>query len=112
MMRFGRPVRLPAIVFGTIVIGWLCLQGQLRGLYDWPFGLALMVLSNVVLLTALTWRVGLSLERSEHSLEGALEEIRDLNRNLERRVEERTREVVLAKEEDRPLKAGFGQGDR
>lgn len=65
---------LPAIVLVPIVMGWFRLQGELRGFYGPPFGVALMVLSNVVLLTTLTWRVVSSLQRSELSLQNALKE--------------------------------------
>jgi len=65
---------LPAIVLVPVVIGWFRLEGELRGLYDPPFGVALMVLTNVVFLAALTWRVVSSLQRSELGLQNALKE--------------------------------------
>ena len=89
---------LPPIVLAPIVIGWFRLEGQIRGLYDTSFGFALMVLSDVILLSIFTWRVVSSLDRSELHLRSAMKEIRELNDTLERRVDERTKEVVLAKE--------------
>jgi len=62
--RMLRHVWLPGagIVF---VLGWLRLQGQLIGLYDTVFGLALMVTLAISVLTGLAWRYARVLDRTD-----------------------------------------------
>ncbi|HXG55778.1 MAG TPA: PAS domain S-box protein [Vicinamibacterales bacterium] len=56
---------VPAIVFLPVTLGWLRLLGQRAGLYDTPFGIALLVVGSVGALTLVTWRVAASLQESE-----------------------------------------------
>jgi PAS domain S-box-containing protein len=46
---------LPVIVLMPLVLGWLRLQGQLRGLFDTAFGTSLLVFTLIGLLAALLW---------------------------------------------------------
>jgi diguanylate cyclase (GGDEF)-like protein/PAS domain S-box-containing protein len=46
---------LPTAIVAPILLGWIRLWGQRAGLYDTPFGLALMVLSLITTLTTLIW---------------------------------------------------------
>lgn len=89
---------LPVFVLAPIAIGWLRLQGELRGYYDTAFGLSLSVLSTVVLVTIFTWRFAVRLDRTDRGLRSSVEEIAKLNENLEGRIEVRTKELALAKD--------------
>ncbi|MEW6324940.1 MAG: ATP-binding protein [Nitrospirota bacterium] len=58
--------RLLPIAFGvTIVIGWLRLQGELGGLYDSRFGVALFAISNVTILALAFWWYAGRLDQSD-----------------------------------------------
>lgn len=46
---------LPAAVIIPAVLGWLRWQGQLRGYYDAPFGLTILVSSTIVVFSVLIW---------------------------------------------------------
>lgn len=48
---------LPAAILLPLVIGWLRTIGQRKGLYDTAFGRALLLLTLIVLFTAIVWRV-------------------------------------------------------
>jgi GAF domain-containing protein len=58
---------VPAIIAVPIFLGWLRVVGERAGLYDSSFGVALLVLSNVIGLGSLTWFVAVSLQRAELS---------------------------------------------
>lgn len=81
---------IPVAIFG---LGVLRLLGEKQGLYDGRFGLALMVvlcMAFATLLVALTARV---LYRVDLRRKQAENEILALNESLERKVDERTREL-------------------
>lgn len=61
---------LPAAFCVPVILGWLRWQGQLHGLYDQAFGLALFASSNVVVFALLMWTSANLLNRldSERSL--------------------------------------------
>ncbi len=46
---------LPVVFIFPVVLGWIRLQGQLLGLYDTAFGLAIMVMSLTGVLTLAVW---------------------------------------------------------
>jgi len=46
---------LPAALVVPIALGWLRWQGQLRGYYDTPFGLAIFTSANVAVFLFLVW---------------------------------------------------------
>jgi signal transduction histidine kinase/CheY-like chemotaxis protein len=54
-------VMLPTTIGLPIVVGWLRTLGQKYGLYDTQFGRALLLLSLIVMFTAIVWRVALRL---------------------------------------------------
>lgn len=56
---------LPAAVFVPVAVGWLRWQGELRGLYGTPFGLALFATSNVVVFAYLIFTAGQRLNAIE-----------------------------------------------
>jgi PAS domain S-box-containing protein len=56
---------LPAVIVLPILLGWLRLQGQLAGWYEFEFGLAIYALTIVVLLAGLVWWMSAALVRSE-----------------------------------------------
>jgi len=56
---------LPAAVLVPLVLGWLRLEGQRRGLYGTEFGVALYTVTTAGVLTALTWWGASQLHRSD-----------------------------------------------
>jgi diguanylate cyclase (GGDEF)-like protein len=46
---------LPAVIGFPIIIGWLRLEGQRRNFYDNELGVALIVVSHILLFTTLVW---------------------------------------------------------
>jgi predicted signal transduction protein with EAL and GGDEF domain len=76
------------------VLGWVRVEGQNLGLYDWHFGLALMVLISMAVCTiAVAW-TAITLQRVDISRKLAEAEILSLNVGLELRVQERTQELA------------------
>lgn len=82
---------LPAILF---VLGWVCLQGQLHGLYDTRFGLALMVLFSTTVCIVAVASTAITLQKVDLTRKRAEAEILSLNVGLELRVQERTHELA------------------
>ena len=81
---------LPVILF---VLGWLRLKGEQAGWYEFNFGLALMVLMSIsVCVIAVAW-TAVVLHKTDLTRLHAERRIRSLNAGLERRVEERTKEL-------------------
>ena len=69
--------RLLLPVIGIVpLLGWLRLFGQQAGLYTTEFGLSLMVLLCIVIITTMIWLVAASLNRKDIKNEQALELIR------------------------------------
>ncbi len=60
----ARRVLPPAIVF-PVLIGWLRLRGELAGYFGERFGVALMVVSTIVIVATLIWWSASSLRRME-----------------------------------------------
>ncbi|MBA2269066.1 MAG: PAS domain S-box protein [Chthoniobacterales bacterium] len=68
---------LPAVIFVPVVLGWLRLKGEQAGFYDTELGVALMVLSSIVIFAVL---VGLSarlLYRTDIERARVVEELRE-----------------------------------
>jgi signal transduction histidine kinase len=88
---------LPPAILVAPVLGWLRLLGQRAGLYSLEFGTALLVISYMVVLSALIWwAAGFvrteSLDRaeSEERMESDKKRAKEETTFLERRVTERT----------------------
>jgi diguanylate cyclase (GGDEF)-like protein len=82
---------LPGVLF---VLGWIPLEGQLLGLYDTRFGLALMVLLSITVCIVAVASTANTLHTVDLTRRRAEEEVLSLNAGLERRVQERTRELA------------------
>jgi diguanylate cyclase (GGDEF)-like protein/PAS domain S-box-containing protein len=89
---------LPAIFFVPILLGWICLQGELDGMYGIQLGLALYATVNIAVFAILVWLNTLRLNKEYDQRSRAEIEIRLLNAELEGRVAERTRCLELLSE--------------
>lgn len=95
---------LPAVLVVPLVVGWLRLQGQRAGWYGTEAGVALVALTNALLVGALVWFTAVTLHRTDLRRRRAEGELRALALRLENiREQERTavaREIhdVLAQE--------------
>lgn len=56
---------LPMALIAPFLIGWLHIQGELRGLYQTQFGVALVALTYVVLFAVFIWRTAEQLRLSD-----------------------------------------------
>ncbi len=59
---------MPTVLVAPIAFGWLGLQGERLGIYDASFGIALLVLSLIVLLSAVLWRGLATIARHDAAL--------------------------------------------
>jgi diguanylate cyclase (GGDEF)-like protein len=87
---------LPLIPLLLFVIGWLCLQGELRGYYDTRFGLALMVTVNSLVMIVLVWQIARVLYNVDLQRRQAQEQAAVANAGLERAVKDRTADLEAA----------------
>ena len=90
---------LPTLPVMLFVFGWLCLKGEQAGLYEFNFGLALMVLLSISVCVIAVARTAIALHKSDLTRKRAETKIRSLNAGLERRVEERTKELSRLSEQ-------------
>jgi PAS domain S-box-containing protein len=89
---------LPAIVLIPILLGWICLRGEIAGMYGMELGLGLQTTVNIVVFAALVWWNARRLNKEYDQRSQAEVEIRALNAALERRVAERTKSLELLSE--------------
>ncbi|MBI3886462.1 MAG: response regulator [Opitutae bacterium] len=88
---------LPVVLVLPLAIGWLRLQGQIHGLYDTLFGLALVTIGNIVGLVLVVLWTARRLERVDGARVQAEAELRRANEQLEQRVSERSAELAMQK---------------
>jgi diguanylate cyclase (GGDEF)-like protein/PAS domain S-box-containing protein len=84
---------LPAVFFVPVLLGWICLRGEIAGLYGIEMGLALYATVNIVVFAVLVWWNAGTLNKEFDQRSQAEKEIRELNAALEGRVAERTRSL-------------------
>jgi signal transduction histidine kinase len=89
---------LPAIFLIPILLGWICLRGEIAGMYGMELGLALQASVNIVVFASLVWWNARRLNKEYDQRSQAEVEIRELNAALEGRVAERTRSLELLSE--------------
>ena len=76
--------RLLPFAFGVpLALGWLRLQGELRGFFGPEVGLAMFAISNILIFSVLIWRTALWLNRSEVALRSSTQEVVDLKSALD-----------------------------
>lgn len=83
---------LPAAVFVPLIIAWVLILGQRKGLYGTEFGIGLMVVSNTVIFIALIWwssQTFHKLNASRESAEAEFEQERFLLRSLMKHATDR-----------------------
>ena len=85
---------LPAIFFIPLLLGWVCLKGQSAGMYSPELDLALFATANIVVFAVLIWLSALKLNAENDQRSEAELEIRAMNEDLEKRVEERTKTIL------------------
>jgi PAS domain S-box-containing protein len=93
----ARRLWLAAVVI-PFVLGWLRLEGERAGWYDTAFGVSLSSAVMAVLFLALIWRDAGLLSATDLEKQQAAEKLRQLNEELERRVEQRTEDLAAASE--------------
>jgi diguanylate cyclase (GGDEF)-like protein/PAS domain S-box-containing protein len=81
---------LPAVFFVPIFLGWMCLRGQIAGLYGTELALALSSSCNVVVFAVLVWFSARQLNAEWGQRNLAELAIRELNAELEARIARRT----------------------
>jgi PAS domain S-box-containing protein len=89
----------PQAVAVLVALGGLLVAGQRAHFYGQEFGLSLMVVGSVCVLTFLIWQTAISLHQTDRLRTAAEDALRELNQELEDRVRQRTQQ--LASEEER-----------
>lgn len=74
---------LPAALFITPLLGWLRILGERAGYYDTEFGVALSVMLNLMIFSALIFLSCLSLDKTDHELKKKTQATEDANKELE-----------------------------
>jgi len=86
----------PLSVGVLLLLGWLRLVGEGAALYDTHVGVSLHVFASCVLMGTVIWTSAHSLSRVDGERRRAADALRLANDGLERRVQERTAELVGA----------------
>ncbi len=86
----------PVSVGALVLLGWLRLLGGRLGLYDTHVGVSLHVFVSCVLIGTVIWTSARSLSRADGERHRATEALQHAHDGLERRVQERTADLVSA----------------
>jgi signal transduction histidine kinase/CheY-like chemotaxis protein len=86
----------PVSVGALLLLGWLRLVGEGAALYDTHVGVSLHVFASCVLMGTVIWTSAHSMSRVDGERRRAADALRLANDGLERRVQERTAELVGA----------------
>ncbi|PIK72338.1 hybrid sensor histidine kinase/response regulator, partial [Methylobacterium frigidaeris] len=89
---------LPAVVLAPLLLGWLELHAVRAGLIEAETGTALLVIVLTLWLAALVIRMARNIDRRAIAERRLRETLQGMNEALERRVEERTRELAEAQD--------------
>lgn len=89
---------LPILIIIPLLFAWFTLSGERAGLYEFEFGVALIALSNILLITGLIIWTAHSLNRVDIEREKAMESLKQSYSELELRVHERTADLQQANE--------------
>jgi len=82
---------LPGVFFLPIFLGWICLRGQTSGMYGIELGLALYAAASTIVLVAVIWGGARQMNKEYDQRSRVEVGIRELNTELEGRLEERTK---------------------
>lgn len=85
---------VPAAILIPAFLGYLRLLGDWSGLYSKEFGVALLVLSIIIVFLILIWNHAASLNKKDALKKIAEEDLKQLNAELEQKVKDRTEEVI------------------
>jgi PAS domain S-box-containing protein len=85
---------IPSAVIIPCVLGYLRLLGDWRGLYSTEFGVAILILSIIIMFLIFIWYNAASLNKKDALQKEAEANLKKMNSELEIKIEERTREVI------------------
>jgi PAS domain S-box-containing protein len=85
---------IPAVIIIPTLLGYLRLLGDWQGLYSKEFGVAILILSIIILFFILIWLNATSLNKKDALRKTAEENLIKLNAELEQIVEIRTKEII------------------
>ena len=94
---------LPAAIFGPFILGSFLLVGERQGYYTIEFGLALVVVANLSLFTAMVWWIAVRLHRADAGRLRAEASLRQVNADLEAQVTARTARLAESEARYRQL---------
>jgi PAS domain S-box-containing protein len=94
---------LPAAIIVPVVVGWLRWQCQSHGLFGTTVGITLLSSANILVFVFLIWKNARLLNASDGERIAAESRLTNLNRELEVRVKEATRELRFREEGYRTL---------
>lgn len=87
---------LPVVFIATIALGWLGLEGENVGLYDYKLGLSLVVIAILIFVTSMILVVARTLNLIDSERLRFEQELNQTISNLERIVIERTQKLTIS----------------
>jgi PAS domain S-box-containing protein len=90
---------LPAAILAPAALGWLRLFGEKAGYLNRPFGISLLVLSNILFFIILIWRSATALHNFDTERMTAETALYKAYTDLQRRVGEQTNELMRANQD-------------